>query len=42
MNLQSLKRGKRTKYDPQPPFNSGSLETASAETSALVKSVLGS
>jgi putative intracellular protease/amidase len=31
-----------TEYDPHPPFNSGSLETASAETIALVKSVLGS
>jgi transcriptional regulator GlxA family with amidase domain len=31
-----------TEYDPQPPFNSGSLKTASPETIALVKSVLGS
>jgi putative intracellular protease/amidase len=31
-----------TEYDPHPPFNSGSLQTASAETIVLVKSVLGS
>lgn len=31
-----------TEYDPQPPFNSGSLGTASPETIQLVKSVLGS
>jgi putative intracellular protease/amidase len=30
-----------TEYDPHPPFNSGSLQTASPETIALVKSVLG-
>jgi putative intracellular protease/amidase len=31
-----------TEYDPQPPFDSGSLQKASPETIALVKSVLGS
>lgn len=31
-----------TEYQPQPPFNSGSLETASQETIELVKSVLES
>jgi putative intracellular protease/amidase len=31
-----------TEYDPHPPFNCGSLKTASPETIALVKSVLGS
>jgi putative intracellular protease/amidase len=31
-----------TEYDPHPPFDSGSLGTASQETIQLVKSVLGS
>jgi putative intracellular protease/amidase len=31
-----------TEYDPHPPFDSGSLQKASPETIALVKSVLGS
>ncbi|MGL4609614.1 MAG: DJ-1/PfpI family protein [Trueperaceae bacterium] len=31
-----------TEYDPKPPFDSGSLETASETTIQLVKTVLGS